>query len=112
MVAVRLKPRITILLKRKRTARSRAASFRQFNFMAQPRSRPRGARLAKPTEERPSILHNQTERLLSVCHFTIGIIYELPSWPISRSNGCISSMGRAQESQGAIAKHIAPVILD
>ena len=26
-----------------------------------------------------------------MCHFTIGIIYELPSWPISRRNGCISS---------------------
>ena len=56
IVAVRLKPRITILLKRKPTARSRAA----------------------PTEGRPFIQHNQTERPLSVCHFTIGIIYELP----------------------------------
>jgi hypothetical protein len=44
-VAVRLKPRMTILLKRKRTSRSRVACF-----LAQPPSRPRGALLAKATE--------------------------------------------------------------
>ncbi len=26
-----------------------------------------------------------------MCHFTFGIIYELPGWPISRNNRCISS---------------------
>ena len=44
IVAVRLKPRMTILLKRKRTARGRVACF-----MAQPLARPRGAHLAKST---------------------------------------------------------------
>jgi hypothetical protein len=38
-------------------------------------------------------LTQQTERLLSVNHFTIGIINELPSWPISRGNGCNGSDG-------------------
>ena len=50
IVAVRLKPRMTILLKRKRTARSRVA-----RFMAQPLSRPRGALLAKPTKDDHSL---------------------------------------------------------
>jgi hypothetical protein len=31
-----------------------------------------------PTDGPPSTQHNQTERLLSVCHFTVGIIDELP----------------------------------
>ena len=62
IVAVRLKQRIIILLKRKRPA----------------------AELHPSRGGHP--LNNQTERLLSVRHFTIGIIYELPSWPFSRSH--------------------------
>jgi len=45
-VAVRLKPRMTILPKRKQTARSRPS----IQLHGAPLSRPRGARLARPTE--------------------------------------------------------------
>jgi hypothetical protein len=55
VVAVQLKSRMTILLKCRmllmKTADSRVACFRQFNFMAQPISRPCGA---LPTDGRPS----------------------------------------------------------
>ena len=70
IVTVRLKPRMTILLERKRTARSRVA-----RFMAQPLSRPRDALLAKPTEgDQPS----NTTRLNDFCLCAISQLnYEL-----------------------------------
>jgi len=95
VVAVQLKPRMTILLKCRMLliengrADSRVACFRQFNFMAQPTSKPRGAL----PHRRPAI--HYTTRLNGSCLCAIsqlGSYMSCRSWPISRSNGSICSV--------------------
>jgi hypothetical protein len=100
IVPVRLKPRMTILLKCRMLfampatiengrADSRVACFRQFTFMAQPLSRPRGE-----LPHRRAAVHSTT-RLNGSCLCAIsqlGSYMSCRSWPISRSNGCICSV--------------------
>jgi hypothetical protein len=100
IVPVRLKPRMTILLKCRMLfampatiengrADSRVACFRQFTFMAQPLSRPRGE-----LPHRRAAVH-LTTRLNGSCLCAIsqlGSYMSCRSWSISRSNGCICSV--------------------
>jgi hypothetical protein len=73
IVAVRLKPRMTILPKRKRTARGRVACF-----PAQPLWRPRGALLAKPTEGDHQLNTTRPNGSCLCAISQLGSWYELP----------------------------------